>query len=192
MGTFRNYEEVKKDLQETISYYDDRIKAWESVQIVTKKDGTPFKVYSKNFAGAEIGKYYPVEDYANPYLSVHFKHNGRYEWDQIELVYDGRALDDGLPEENPEREERISAWGVKRNIVTPAEAMTKVNNLISRYKDYKAEAEHELEHSKEYFDQIDAKCEEIRAILTGIKGDRMSSHIVYVLEDYIRDKTRFI
>jgi len=192
MTTYRNYDEVKKDLQENIEYYNARITAWEAVRIVTKKDGTPFKVYSKNFAGAEIGRYTPVEDYANPYLTVYFKVAGRYESDQLELTYNNRGLDEGLPEENPEREERFSAWGTKHYIVTPEEARVKIDNLIARYKEHKAEAERELNESKEYFDKVNAKCEEIRDILTEIKGDRLSSHLVYVLEDYIKDKVRFI
>ena len=193
MNTYRSYEEIKQDLEMTVKWYEVRIAAWENVKIVTKKDGTPFKVYSKNFDGADIEKYTPVEDYANPYLTVCFRdERGRWESDQFPLDIGSGYLTAGLPEENEEREVRVTAWGNSHAIATPAEAGIMLKNLIKKYRENKAEAERELEMSKAYFDKVEAKCEEIRGILKEIKGERLSSHFVYDLEDYIGNTTRFI
>ena len=71
MDKIRNYEDVRREVQDTINYYDGLIKMWEAVSFPTKKDGSPFKVLSKNFEGAKIGAYVPVEDWSSPYLTVY-------------------------------------------------------------------------------------------------------------------------
>lgn len=47
---------IKKELENNLERYDLLLNAWESVSFATKKDGTPFKVMSKNFGGATYKK----------------------------------------------------------------------------------------------------------------------------------------
>lgn len=55
----RNYEEIKKEMESRLNDSKARLEAWENVQIITKKDGTPFANMSKNFTGAK----YHMESY---------------------------------------------------------------------------------------------------------------------------------
>ena len=113
MSNIRNYEDVRKKIQENIWYYEGKIKMWEAVKFPTKKDGTPFKVLSKNFEGAQIGAYHVVEGWANPYLTVYgyVKKYGNsdnaynyYESDHMEIHVS--KYNDRIPAHNDEREVR--------------------------------------------------------------------------------------
>lgn len=47
-------DKIKKDLNSYIRDYEAQIKALENVEIVTKKDGKPFKNLDRNFANAKV------------------------------------------------------------------------------------------------------------------------------------------
>ena len=54
MSNYYNLEGIKTELNKRLSYEKSILKAWENVTFPTKKDGTPFKVMSKNFDGAKL------------------------------------------------------------------------------------------------------------------------------------------
>ena len=54
MGNYYNLDGIKTELEKRLSYEKSILKAWENVTFPTKKDGTPFKVMSKNFDGAKL------------------------------------------------------------------------------------------------------------------------------------------
>lgn len=54
MKGYYNLDEIKTELNKRLSYEKSILKAWENVTFPTKKDGTPFKVMSKNFDGAKL------------------------------------------------------------------------------------------------------------------------------------------
>lgn len=54
MSNYYNLDGIKTELNKRLSYEKSILKAWENVTFPTKKDGTPFKVMSKNFDGAKI------------------------------------------------------------------------------------------------------------------------------------------
>lgn len=60
MSSFYNLDGIKTELNKRIDRNNALLKAWEKVTFPTKKDGSPFKVMSKNINGANYGKY----DYA--------------------------------------------------------------------------------------------------------------------------------
>ena len=47
-------ESIRKTFMDYIADYEEKIKLWENVKVVTKKDGTPFKDFAKNFSGAKV------------------------------------------------------------------------------------------------------------------------------------------
>lgn len=49
-------EQIKMDLKKDISDNKLKVEAWKKITYPTKKDGTPFKIMSKNFDGATYGK----------------------------------------------------------------------------------------------------------------------------------------
>jgi hypothetical protein len=54
MSNYYNLEGIKTELNKRLSYEKSILQAWENVTFPTKKDGTPFKVMSKNFDGAKL------------------------------------------------------------------------------------------------------------------------------------------
>lgn len=187
MERIRNFEDVKNRLQESINYYDCRIKAWEAVTFPTKKDGTPFKVFSKNFDGADIGKYYPVEDAAHPYLTVYAEEkqiggNTRYISDHLQIYMD--RYNDRLPQHNPER--TIISWcGIPIEQLTLDEIKTEIQALISRYKGYKKRAEYQLSIAGDVFEQVNNALDGVRTVFR--ENNLRSTTLGYALENYIEN-----
>lgn len=54
MNNYYNLDGIKTELNKRLSYEKSILQAWENVTFPTKKDGTPFKVMSKNFDGAKL------------------------------------------------------------------------------------------------------------------------------------------
>ena len=47
-------EEIRTRFENYIREYEEKIKLWKNVKVVTKKDGTPFKDFNRNFEGADV------------------------------------------------------------------------------------------------------------------------------------------
>lgn len=54
MSNYYNLDGIKTELKKRLSYERSILQAWENVTFPTKKDGTPFKVMSKNFKDATL------------------------------------------------------------------------------------------------------------------------------------------
>lgn len=54
MSNYYNLDGIKTELEKRLSYERSILQAWENVTFPTKKDGTPFKVMSKNFENAKL------------------------------------------------------------------------------------------------------------------------------------------
>lgn len=54
MSNYYNLDGIKTELNKRLSYEKSILQAWENVTFPTKKDGTPFKVLSKNFENAKF------------------------------------------------------------------------------------------------------------------------------------------
>ena len=177
----RNYEDLRKDILKSIQWYEDRIRLWEKVEFVTKKDGMPFKVLSKNFKNAEIGKYYPVEDWASPYLTV-MGRNEKGEWVEHQMaIHIHTANGKRLPTVNEEREVRMTEWGTGHEIMTIEEIKSEVEYLIEELKSNKKKCEESLAESEKAFN-------EVKEIVDGLreKTRGMHSSLMYGLRDYIK------
>ena len=182
-----NYTDIEKSLNETIEYYTDRISLWENVTFPTKKDGSPFKVLSRNIAGAEIGKYYPVEDWSHPYLTVSGRPGKKWISDEIPIIYD-RNFYKFLPEDNENREDRRTPWGTVNHVLTLDEIKQAVSHTIDEYKQLKAQAEESLANSKESFEFVSEKLNEIKTYINnGDNRYRRRTPLQNVLEEYVRD-----
>lgn len=187
----RNYNDLKLKLEKSITYYDRKIKLWQSVELQTKKDGTPYKVLNRNFKNAEIGAYYPVEDYAHPYLTAsgYICPEGTpdamqyqyYEKDHMP-IYVGSYEAQRLPKHNPERETR-SAYGCEIEIMTLDEIKAEIAHMIENYKKHKAEAARALAASEEVFSAVSEKVTEIKEL---IFSHGTGSPLYYGMADYLR------
>ena len=183
----RGYEEMKKALEESVQWYDDRIKLWEAVKFPTKKDGTPFKTLSKNFDGAYIGKYTPVEGYSNPYLTVHGWVGDNWADDQLQIYMD--HYNKRLPQHNPDRDTRATGFGGSNEILTLDEIKSEVRYRIEDLKRHKAKEERSLELSEQKYKEVQRKLEEIRDI---IGSSDVPEPLKFRLVDIVEDSGSFL
>lgn len=80
MEMIRNSKEVVERVERSVAYYDCRIKAWQNVKRVYKKDGSDFANFNKNFTGGKVENQYGTE-----HFYIHFRdENGRYMEDWID------------------------------------------------------------------------------------------------------------
>lgn len=79
----RTAADIEQHIKESIAYYDTRINAWEAVRRLTKKDGSDFANFGKNFENARICAPYGLHNK----LVVNFRdERGRYTEDYIDLA----------------------------------------------------------------------------------------------------------
>lgn len=186
MGDMRTKEDIRKRLEAGIDYYNARIEAWGKVKRATKKDGTDFAAYGKNFEGAETGKYYGIESAMHPYLTVAFRNGNKYETDHMRVYLDERDSD---YQKNPEREAYTGeTWTYDTERLTPDEAMQAIQNHIAKYTAWKEKDENELKNLDECFEEVESHVQAIRDMLKRAKGEELSSTLVYALEDYVKSR----
>lgn len=79
-----NIEREKRALAE----YQALLEAWENVEIVTKKDGTPFKTLKRNFKGCIFFKRYNLE-----YIGVSIAKDRKYYHDDL-LIWKDNGVEE--------------------------------------------------------------------------------------------------
>lgn len=132
-----NLSDIIENLKDEKENYEKKLQAWKNFKIVTKKDGNPFSVLSKNFEGASIGKYSIVEDSDHPYLTVNYQTDRTgYNSDHIQIFH---FLDE-LPVSDERRKEYKPQFMRQTVTMTYDEIVTTVKdyieNLKSQIKDY--------------------------------------------------------
>ena len=133
-----NLSDIIKTLKDEKEDTEKKLQAWQNFKIVTKKDGTPFAVLSKNFEGAAIGKYSVVEDSMHPYLTVNYQTECTgYHSNHIQIFY---YLD-----ELPESDERRKEYKPQFIRQTVAKSFDEIREAVNNYMD-------ELEKNIESYD----------------------------------------
>lgn len=136
------FEKIMNDLQNYKADAEARLEAWKNVKIVTKKNGEHFQSFNKNFEGADIGKYYSVEDSLHPYLTISYHVGNKYntETSNIEIFY---YLDD-----LPDTDERKKVYTPQFMRQTTVMTFEEIENRI------KIEIENTEKQIVKYEDQI--------------------------------------
>lgn len=174
-----NLEAVKENLKKRIDNYTARIEMWEGVKRVYKKDGTPFKVLSKNFTGARFedsSKYDP-----RPELHVFGRIGSRYESETLNAW--------GYVDEhkfNPEGRE-INGGGCVREwfVLTPDEIEQEVAERIAQLKGYRADLEKQLADADDIFTTFSEAIEKAFAEMTAKAGKYTS--LYYECRDFAKN-----
>ena len=117
--------EIKNRYHDSAKTYQNGIIAWQNVRRVTKKDGTNFANFSKNFVNAEIKQDY---NWCRPSLKVSFcQGNGTWTYDTIEI------------EEND----------------TVDNVFEKINNRVKLFNGYIVENERKARNVEYVFNEVD-------------------------------------
>ena len=129
MDNIRCSADVVSRCRESVNYYADRIAAWENVKRITKKDGSDFQAFNRNFSGGAVEYYY----YKNAFC-VHFLDSARrYQTDDLDIA----DTVDGQFSAIAERIAKYKAWKAEaeKQLIIAEEAaafvLSKINEIVS-------------------------------------------------------------
>lgn len=95
MSDYYNLDGIKTALKKKIEIKKAYLNCWESVEFITKKDGTPFKILSKNIVNARIVKpQYTLQDGENELIVGCWCDAAGYVNDYINIYRLVKDLDD--------------------------------------------------------------------------------------------------
>jgi hypothetical protein len=159
MDKIYNIEQAKEKMKKSAKYYEVRIKAWENVKRLYKKDGGEFAILGKNFSGAKITtKPWNADD---KIIEVCFRdENGSWTTDYIGLY---------ATQYNDEAD-------------TPEKVQNRINDLIEKYKSW-------YEKDKKGAEQIEKQIKAIIPLLDKINKTldtaKQETNTHYTIQGYI-------
>lgn len=134
-------EQIKIDLEKDITDNTAKIKAWEKVTYPTKKDGSAFKIMSKNFDGAEYRKMYHDSDSLCLQTSIECNTNNSQYWVYDNIHCGDKFKEDTLDEIKEKVLERIEY--LQNNIDSLKHQLEIVENAYTEFeRSYKDMCEH--------------------------------------------------
>lgn len=154
--------------------------AWKKVKRLYKKDGTPFKVLSKNFEGCKFATPYYSNDKSDLQLKIHI----RTPFDGIveDEIYLYRPLE-SLP--TIENREILRNYG----LLTLGEIEHEINKKIEWYENTIKKYNRYIENIDNYFNVVDENLENIVNTLKQYNNDDERS-IYYAMRQYIEHRIK--
>lgn len=182
-----NKEEIRTKLEKYISEYQVKIELWQRVERITKKDGTDFQNFGKNFTNSRI-----ETGLIHDRDIVVFDHkiiNSRMEWIEDKISTDLNVEDYiKIFERQPEKDRIISETLIKDYLyLTPEESMQMIERQISIYQERITDYQKQLELLDNAYDIITAKTKELFDTLKEVTGDLGMYHnsLYYSLKEKI-------
>lgn len=182
-----NKEEIRTKLNKYISEYKAKIELWQKVTRNTKKDGTDFQNFCKNFSNAKIetGGIHDRD-------IVVFDHkiiNSRMEWIEDKISTDLNVEDYvRFFSKQPEESRIIRETIIKDYLyLTPDESMQLIKRQIAIYQERITDYNKQLELLDNAYDIITAKTKELFDTLKEVTGDLGMYHnsLYYALKEKI-------
>lgn len=188
MGSM-NKEQIRAKLEKFISEYKAKIEMWKHVERITKKDGSDFQNFCKNFSNAKIetGGIHDRD-------IVVFDHkiiNSRMEWIEDKISTDLNVEDyvrffSKQPDESRIIRERI----IKDYLyLTPDETMQMIKRQIAIYQERITDYQEQLKLLDNAYDVIKGKTKELYDTLKAVTGDLGMYHnsLYYALKEIISE-----
>jgi hypothetical protein len=112
------YDELKKTLERNLSWHETCLDLWKNVKRLSKKDGTDFANFGKNFENAEVN---------NEFDRLEVSGRSKFEWirDSIDFLL---TADDNTPEDRI-----ILSYRTRYYHLTVDEVFTAIENRIRYY-----------------------------------------------------------
>ena len=182
-----NKEEIRTKLEKYISEYQVKIELWQRVERITKKDGTDFQNFGKNFTNSRI-----ETGLIHDRDIVVFDHKiigGRMEWIEDKISTDLNVEDYiKIFERQPEKDRIISETLIKDYLyLTPEESMQMIERQIAIYQERITDYQKQLKLLDNAYDVVMAKTKELFDILKEVTGDEGMYHnsLYYSLKEKI-------
>ena len=182
-----NKEEIRTKLEKYISEYQVKIELWQRVERITKKDGTDFQNFGKNFTNSRI-----ETGLIHDRDIVVFDHKiigGRMEWIEDKISTDLNVEDYiKIFERQPEKDRIISETLIKDYLyLTPEESMQMIERQIAIYQERITDYQKQLKLLDNAYDVVMAKTKELFDTLKEVTGDAGMYHnsLYYSLKEKI-------
>lgn len=188
MGSM-NKEQIRAKLEKYISEYKAKIELWQHVERITKKDGTDFQNFCKNFSNAKIetGGIHDRD-------IVVFDHkiiNSRMEWIEDKISTDLNVEDYvRFFSKQPEESRIIRETIIKDYLyLTPDESMQLINRQIAIYQERITDYQQQLELLDNAYDVIKGETKKLYDTLKAVTGDLGMYHnsLYYELKKIISE-----
>lgn len=166
-----NKEEIRNKLHGYISTYEAKIELWQKVTRNTKKDGTDFQNFCKNFVGAKI-ETGGIHD-RDITVFGHRVIDSRMEWIEDKISTDLNVEDYvKIFERQPEETRIIRETLIKDYLyLTPDETMQMIKRQIAIYQERITDYQQQLELLDNAYDVIKGKTKELYDTLKAVSGD---------------------
>ena len=173
----KNANEIKKNLEKYIAEHEAKAAWWKKVERLTKKDGSGFKVFSKNFKNARIYANYMQRNV----IAVGGWVNGSgYIDDELDLweYVDHTELN---PEEHTIIKE--SPWSREYFYLTVDEVFAKIEKRIQMHEKYVKEYKEQLEKTESVFKEFAEAID--KALATMAEKAGKNSSLYYQCREYM-------
>lgn len=166
------YREIEKALKNDLDKYETLTKLWSEVSYNTKKDGTPFKLLSKNIIGAEVR----LTRYASYSYEKELVVSGR--------TKDGQFVSDGIDLYAPTKYASASYLKKKQNIYDGIYYLDleDVKICIADKIEYCNKMNKSYKYRKEHLKEICELCDNIQQKLKS----SMSTSSYYMAVEYLK------
>lgn len=174
-------EEIIKNFDQHIQNYKDKIVLWKNVEVVTKKDGTEFQNFSRNFTNSSIRNFY-----SSRYIGVHAWVENRWIEDEI----DTRQLLENADTEISE--DRIIKKPISKPYyyLTVKETADKINKVIKQYeiniRDYEAQKAIVIDCYDEIENMATEMLNKIKQVTIDTNKEYISAY--YRLRDVVKER----
>lgn len=182
-------EQIRAKLEKYVAEYKAKIELWQRVERITKKDGTDFQNFCKNFSGAKIetGGIHDRDIVVYGYCVI----EKREQWIEDKIATDIN-LEDYIKifDRKPEEARIIRETLIKDYLyLTPDESMQLINRQIAIYQERITDYQKQLEMLDNAYDVIKAKTKELYDTLKEVSGDLGMYHnsLYYALKEIISE-----
>lgn len=159
---YKNFDEVKTELEKMIIDYKTRLHTWEAVTIEKKKNGEEFAQLGRALKNARIGAYYPVEDGAHPYITINY-YAGGYQSDQIAIYF----YKEDLPKDGKDRPQLCAGYYTRDTYAMDADDIRNaIYKTIEKYRGYIDNLKKQVEQGREMFEEYRKAIDEAEKRLT--------------------------
>lgn len=188
MGSM-NKEQIRAKLERYISEYKAKIELWQHVERITKKDGTDFQNFCKNFSNAKIetGGIHDRDITVYGYRII----EKREQWIEDKISTDLNVEDYVRFFSKQPEEERIIRERIIKDYLylTPEETMQMIKRQIAIYRERITDYQQQLALLDNAYDVIRGETKKLYDTLKAVTGDLGMYHnaLYYALKEIISE-----
>lgn len=181
-------EEITQKLERILNDYKAKLKGWQNVKRLTKKDGSDFAVKSKNIDGAKFGQYTHIESELHPYLTITYKDNYTWKQDSLQMYINVRDMEkDDIRRNNTDKIKK-DGFHYDVYIYDINECFEAINNYIEFLKEKIKDYETQLKNANKYIEKADKIINEIKELRKEkeLMSDISNNGLGFAIIEYIK------